>query len=357
MIRVKYLPLIIFPVAFWLFFAGDQRNGYMTAFLIWGALLMAPLIKDHWVRAFYLWCLIQTGLTMGLLFAHPVSRIFEAYRHNIDAMVKLSAGMIMYYWATKIKRTDFKCVFNILCTFILIECVIYGFQLLGIDLVKFCVSLLVDGRKRDIWPAGTLANKNFFAVMIAIILPLFFRKSWIWCLSVVIPVLISLNTMTAMAGISAGIIYYGLKTHKTYLLAGVAIGLVAFAGTIGLDDTGVTWRLNAWSQTLSIWKTWLILGVGPGTCDLWTGFEHTHNEYLSGLYEGGLIAGILIIGFLTTFLKSAYKETNKQMILIHSCLISFAVCCFGSYPLHLAPTAFVFLLFLGMYSNGRFLNV
>jgi len=231
---------------------------------------MSPLIKDHWVRAFYLWCLIQTGLTMGLLFAHPIPRIFEAYHHNIDAMVKLTAGMIIYYWATKIKQADFKCVFNILCIFILVECVVYGFQLLGLDLVKFCVSFLIGGQEREIWPAGTLANKNFFAVMIAMILPLFFRKSWIWCLLVVIPVLISLDTLTAILGVGAGVVYYGLKTHKRYLLVAI-VSLLVFVRIIGLTDAGIDWRLNVWSQTLSTWKAWLALGVGPGTCDLWTG--------------------------------------------------------------------------------------
>jgi hypothetical protein len=357
--KPKVITYGIFLISLWLVFIGDQRNGWMTGFLVMGGLLLASLIRDHWIRAFYLWGMLQVIFVLNIFAILPSPEAFKLYTRSLDAMVLMTAGMIVYIWASKIKKSSFEHVFNVLCIFTLLQCAVYIFQLFGLDVIKYAVVIIQGGyAKENIWPAGTLGNKNFLASAIAICLPFFLRKKWALCLILVVPVFLSLKTATSIIAIGVGLTYWAIKNAKIWWLLGIILACVAsliFYEPLSLinDGGGMAWRFEIWERISHTWKHILLLGAGIGSFSMYFRAEHCHNEYINALFEGGVFVGILIIGYCMQFFRWALYRINRNNILLCTAIIIVAINCMGGYLFHIAPTAFISLLLMGMYDNGR----
>jgi O-antigen ligase len=131
-------------------------------------------------------------------------------------------------------------------------------------------------------------------------------------------------------------------------------------GTANADDP-TTGRAHFWSVTLDVIKAYPIVGSGLGSFsviytryDSRNGFyrlEQSHNDYLQTLADGGIIGGILGLGFLVVLFGRGFavRETDDKFrrgvatgalagcfaVLIHS---------FFDFTLHTTSNALLFLI-------------
>ncbi|MDX6443235.1 MAG: hypothetical protein QOH71_309 [Blastocatellia bacterium] len=167
------------------------------------------------------------------------------------------------------------------------------------------------------------------------------------------------------------------RIRSALLRAGLAFGLIVvliggtvavggadvftrLLGTANADDP-TTGRAHFWSVTLDVIKAYPVVGSGLGSFgviytkyDSRNGFyrlEQSHNDYLQTLADGGIIGGILGLGFLIVLFGRGFavRETDDKFrrgvatgalagcfaVLIHS---------FFDFTLHTTSNALLFLI-------------
>lgn len=330
----------------------------MTAFLVSGAIILAYWIEDHWIRAFYLWATISVVMIYSTLAATGILGLATLHMSTVDSLVKLSVAMIVFITATRIKKENVEFVFNVFCVFILMQCVFFLLQHVGLDIMRGVTYFTLASLNTVVF-SGTLGNPNFFAACVVITMPLFFRKRWVWCLPILIVCLMLARTSGAVAAVIVGICYWIWKSkakQRVYILAAVAVLVVVFF-MVFEDLAFDAFRKRAWRSIIEHWRTWLPIGSGFGSYQIYAGVEHAHNDYLEAAFEGGFVHVICFLGFGITFLVNAWKEVDRIKVLIMTSLVMLGVNAFFNYPLRLAPSGFIALVLLGMYCNGRLFNI
>lgn len=335
---------------------GSQRDGHFVGLMVTAMLAIAAVTKDHWIRGYYLWCIVLAVLLYSITVARQaVAPFIDMHLNNLDYMLKLSAGMIVYVLATKIK--DIHKVLNVLCAFALFQCGIYLIQRLGWDLVK-AFSVLMGGMMIPMAPAGTMGNPNFLAAVLALTAPLFLRGRWAYGLIVTIPVLWLQSTSGAVIAFLIAFGYVAIKTQKRALYAIVplmAVSLWVFWTYFDIFEFD-GFRHRTWMAVVMTWKNWWLIGNGPGSFQIFAKVEHAHNEFLETAFETGIIGLACIVGFGITLLKKSLKARGTEMLVCAS-LITLGVFSFFHYPLHLAPSGFIALVLMGVYTGGKLQSV
>jgi hypothetical protein len=86
-----------------------------------------------------------------------------------------------------------------------------------------------------------------------------------------------------------------------------------------------------------------ILGSGPGA---WWGHPFPmHNEFLQGWHQYGSIGLLLILGYVVTI----YRRSP----VLFSAFIIMCVNMAGNYPLHLAPSGFLFIMIAALIEREK----
>jgi O-antigen ligase len=167
------------------------------------------------------------------------------------------------------------------------------------------------------------------------------------------------------------------RIRSALLRAGLAFGLIVvlIGGTIAVGGSDVftrllgtanaddptTGRTHFWSVTLDVIKAYPIIGSGLGSYsviypryDSRNGFyrlEQAHNDYLQTLADGGIVGGLLGLGFLVVLFGKGFarRETDDKFrrgvatgalagcfaVLVHS---------FFDFTLHTTSNALLFLI-------------
>lgn len=88
-------------------------------------------------------------------------------------------------------------------------------------------------------------------------------------------------------------------------------------------------------------------GLKPKSPNRW---DNPHNEYIMLFFEYGIIGVFLFFGLLLDMI-GRFKDVGKtrELILITSCLIVYAVSSLTQFPLHLARLGYIFPILLGAY--------
>jgi len=351
------LAWAIFPISLTLIYAGMQRNGNTAILLVTASVVLAYYLKDHWVRAWFLWQIVLAVLMYSILIAFPCQYTMRLHMNAMDFMVKLSAGIIIFIAATEICISKHRYIFNVFCIFVLFECLVFMFQQYNLDIEQISATV-IGATMRDIPRAGTLGNKNFFAAILAITMPMFFRKKWCWFLPIIILVLFLQQTTGGIVAATVAIAYFLLKSKqfrietKALIFASLAFGFVVFVqffDTIALDD----FRRYTWWDILRSMPQWIYLGNGPGSYPIWGGAEHVHNDYFEAFFEGGIVSMVIITGYLISILYNAYHQKSQVGIILSACVLALCANALVNYPLHLAPSGFIAAFLLGMAYRWR----
>lgn len=87
--------------------------------------------------------------------------------------------------------------------------------------------------------------------------------------------------------------------------------------------------------------------IAQGRVDEW---DSPHNELVDLFFQYGLLGVILLAGLLREmFFRFKYAMKDKELIVITSCLLVYAVTGLLHFPLHLARTGYLFPLLLGSF--------
>jgi O-antigen ligase len=104
-----------------------------------------------------------------------------------------------------------------------------------------------------------------------------------------------------------------------------------------------------------------VLASNPDYMIVWNNFKRTHNDYIQGLSEMGLIGFFFIIAMVTflvlKFFKTLYSIDNKRDLLLYGALgagiFSFAAHSFFEFPLHMQPNLML-ALFISALAMGKY---
>ncbi|HEV2669215.1 MAG TPA: O-antigen ligase family protein, partial [Blastocatellia bacterium] len=159
------------------------------------------------------------------------------------------------------------------------------------------------------------------------------------------------------------------------LFAGVVLlggeeALSRFVGTVNSDDP-TTGRAHFWSVTVDIIKAHPVLGTGLGAFPaVYTRYdsrnglyrlEQAHNDYLQILSDGGIVGGILALGFVIMLFRMGFarresRDNFRSGVALGALAGCFAVLVhsFFDFTLHITANALLFLVLAGLGTmNGR----
>ena len=106
-----------------------------------------------------------------------------------------------------------------------------------------------------------------------------------------------------------------------------------------------------------------VLNHSPDFMPVWNNFKRTHNDYVQGLGEMGIIGLlfiVLMVGLLVfRYVKNLFRIDNKRDLLLYGSLgagiFSLAVHSFFEFPLHMQPNLML-AIFLGSIAVGKYFN-
>ena len=203
-------------------------------------------------------------------------------------------------------------------------------------------------------PTGVMANPLELSALVSFCLPAFLDLKGKWILLILIPTLglAIARQFLGVVSLGAGIIFYVAVAYKAYWPIVPAI-IAAIFWYQFIDTPGIDFRIYVWKRAIMAWKQHWIMGAGighwkivfskPMLCDgkRWV---TTHNEFLQMLFELGIGAAVIFVGYAIDVLR---KMTRTAVIPL-TALVMIVPHVGASFPMHIAPTAMVAVTWLGV---------
>jgi len=342
--RVLQMAYLLVPFGF--LSVGVLHIGHKYAFLITALVVLAFQIKNLFLRGFLVYASAWTLFLLIKAVSDP------AYVHPAG----MSFGMIWFFTASAILylaviKSNLKkeSYYNLICIGAIIQATLALFQLCGFDPVLYLLSqnIGVSHKLPEKAIIGTLGNNNFLAAYLAISLPFFFRirkpyykLSWCWFIPIITFLLFISGSSAAVIPAIIGTMIFFNKwwIWASGLVAGIGFGY--YDGTIKLIISGKSPRFGFWMETIRQFDSpaKIIFGFGSGAS--WGKSHPLHNEWLTILYQYGLIGLSLITGFAMTIHRG-----NRMLF---SAFVIACVNMLGNYPLHLAPSVFLIIIIMAL---------
>jgi len=271
-------------------------------------------LRNKWLRAFLIWITLRMSMSYRVLNNHALFVFFSI----------ILAMMFYQFVQDKIKRKDF---LDIVCVVAITQLFWVYLQIFGMDPIFKPGPLYIYHSNLY---AGFMGNPNLSGILIAICLPAFFRRKWIWFLPLFVYPFYRIECITAMFALAVGVFFY--LYHKKHIIWPVAIlGPIAwFLG--GHRIIGFTQgpRFTLWTNLAPILKHRPIVGNGVGQYKFISGpaistlkdmhlfnWSTAHNDLLQLYSEVGAIAILILTGYLVTlFLKRGMDLNLSTMIVI-----------------------------------------
>jgi len=232
--------------------------------------------------------------------------------------------------------------FNLLCMIILYKLIIEHLNQNGIEKIltwlKYSVIIMLfycaaqyfrldefyKGFSGHDELVGTIGNSMHLSGLLAILQPLFFKKSIENILSLCLIWILILLTGSAsglVAAISVILFWFWFKNRKL----AISCFIVSIISLITLHLTNPTFfynsqRFEIWKRAFEYIKNKFITGYGLGTFGIANIYpegafwQHSHNEYLQIVFEIGCIGLILIIWVILDYYK-VFKSLKTDLSL------------------------------------------
>jgi O-antigen ligase len=189
------------------------------------------------------------------------------------------------------------------------------------------------------------------AGLLAILQPLFFKKSLENILSLILIWLLIILTGSAtglVAGIAVVLFWLWFKSKKLSLVfLGVSccslITLFLFKSSFFYNSD----RFRVWGLVFKAIKDKFITGLGLGSYgvskigDTGIHWQHTHNEYLQIVFEVGVIGLVLIIWCIWDYFKKFSSLKTDLTIKLTSIFFGFCLLCGVTFFSHLWQTSVI----------------
>jgi O-antigen ligase len=208
---------------------------------------------------------------------------------------------------------------------------------------------------------GTIGNSMHLAGLLAILQPLFFKKSRENILCLILLWLLILLTGSAtglVTGIGVALFWLWFKNRKVAI---VASG-VSFISLIALHLTHKSFfynsdRFRVWSLVCKAIKNKFITGFGLGTYglsgigDTNVHWQHVHNEYLQVIFEIGIIGLILILWCIWDYFRKFNSLKTDLTIRLASIFFGFCLINYVTFFCHLWLTSTIAMMaYAGIYT-------
>lgn len=265
----------------------------------------------------------------------------------------LSVLFVIKYYESYDEK-DNEIIFNLFCVGALIQTSLAIFQSFQVDpytslLLLLDPTLTVQGEyvTTDLHHVyGSLQNPNVLGAYLALCLPAFFRKKWIYLAVPVFLVILKTKSIMPIAAATGAISYYFLSNSKIkdYIFyVGSTIGFYVICFMLPNLGSG---RLEIWKVIFSLTTVkQLILGGSPSWLVhqkvSYNGLQviQEHNEYMAALNIFGVFSLVAICFILYLIINNQSK--NK---IFGAIFFAAFINMHGNFPLHIASTAFIILI-------------
>lgn len=283
----------------------DKRLGlYLSKNLVleWAVILFIAMffLKNWWLKGFLVWSLIAT--------IHNYNKWSFLVLHTIVLM------MVFYQiLCDNLNHKNSVYLLNVICVLALLQTTLMILQYYDI---WFLFRPKTIGTRPLV---GFLANPNHAGAFLALSLPAFFRRKWIWLIPIVLLGLVMADSTGAMIAATIGTMAFVwfIVPSKRWLF--VPLVLLAGAGVIWKYDLSAIFSINArfqaWKGILTDYiplKWFMGWGLGqfkvsfpkiyqlfisgyPSTTSRW---EYAHNEFIQLWAEWGIIGLGMVLGYL-----------------------------------------------------------
>jgi len=238
--------------------------------------------------------------------------------------------LAIFFWLLLVK--DGTRIMDVICIIALASCLVAVAQMLGANWPY--------AFKKEFSFVGITPNKNFHSALLAMAIPAFFRKWWVYCLVLLVPSLILCESSGGIYALCFSCFVYSLTYKPKYAI----LFVLAAAAYLYIDNPGVTNRLAEWKRLDMV-----TIGGGLGSYKKIGHMGSAHNEYIQIIYELGYIAVIPIAFYFYGFLKS-FKKISRQTAIG---FLTMAGNAFVNPLFHIPQTAIMGLMWMAQYERER----
>lgn len=335
---------------------GLIHQGHHFTIMVVGLVLLASMIANKWLKASLLYCALWQ--VVMFLMVMKMNLPLEELGPSIMFMLFILVGGVIYLASLE---SDFEneAFYNLFCIAALIQSAISLLQYcFAFDPLLYILRFFVQAQvKLDAnVVTGTLGNPNFVAAYLAISLPFFFRgilksrkPQWWWgAIPVALVIILSGSSSAAIPAIIGVAFYFGgVKWAALGVIPGILYLMGDFASHKQLDAGVIHSRAEVWRGVADqIYNQSFVNFIfGRGNASFYGRPYPMHNEWLQCFHNYGLVGLAMITGYVATIYKG-----NRVLF---TAFIIAVINCFGSYPLHLAPSAFLILIIMGLIERER----
>lgn len=346
--RLILTTFLVLPFAY--FSAGILHVGQHFAFLLFALLIAAMSIRNGWIRAFYYYLFSWVLLTLLCTWFKPLAQ--ATVSAALDVTVFFLVGAVAFV-AVQEARIKIDTWIDILRVSAVLQAALAACQFFGMDPYLLFLNLFVKaaGELPSGTMTGSLGNNNFLAAWIAVCLPFFLKGRWRWFLPLLVAVLLASRSVAGVAAALIGCAWllWGWKG----IVGAVAAGLAYLSWDHGivyvLTNPEPFNRVNLWKEALALifyHPLTLILGAGPGA--FWGHSFPMHNEYLQAWHQYGAVGLLIMAGYILTI--------HRKNHVLFAAFLVMCVNLAGNYPLHLAPSAFLFIVVAALIERHKALE-
>lgn len=253
-----------------------------------------------------------------------------------------------------VDRANIKWLFNCLCFVSIANTIFLVIQTMGYDpYVIFSLGMFTSTVTDN---SGLMANRNEASMMISMTMPAFFRRKWI--LFVLIPIVglvlakSTCGVIAILCGIGFCLLYSGKGEHNPFgIHPFLRVAILSLCGAFFLlflafiDTPCIAMRLQIWESGIpGLCQHWLF-GSGIGHWKIVTRQLHAHNDILQIVFEMGIFAGVIILGYCYDIYKRISKYTSllpmmAVIVIVFNALVSF--------PFYIATTAMIAMTWMAI---------
>ena len=308
-------------------------------------------LKNWWHKIFMLWILLISAIWIATHKPNLNISTFISFHYVFIFMVAYQIAM------DKIKTIDLPKMINGLCVVVLINLAFMYLQYFGLD--PFFIS---HGGPSTIgvpyFVQGTWGHTNFSGAFLALTLPLFYRKKWIWFVPPIIFMLVLNFSLGAILSAGFGTMFYLMfsKLRKT-VKVGLIIIVLFSVWVYGTKFDASQFKIDhgRWqyiNPTLKMIKARPIVGGGLGQYKIAIAalnpnmkISSAHFEFLELWAETGLIGILPIIGFFLSLFILFIRYHSYIGLLAMTGLVTGLINSCSTFLFH-TPMAWILLFFM-----------
>jgi len=248
------------------------------------------------------------------------------------------------YLSVSITNTKKEYIFNAICIGAILQSILGVIQSFNIYPIIWFVGKLTNiNNPLSGLITGSLGNPNFLGGFLAISLPFFFRKKWIWLAILPAYHILTLHSSGAAAAALIAVVVYFKKWKLLIVAAGLGLIFIFF-----IEDHSIFTnpRWEVWWATLqkicASPETFLI-GYGPGAP---TGYNYPlHNEWLELWFNYGAVSIFMAVVYI--------MNISREDKILLAAFAAFVVNGLANYGWHLAPSGFLILIIMGLLEREK----